>query len=470
MAMETVLRKRNRDGNKVCTVYGIPEPSYKFTLETCDDIEATIKDSKGLTVTILTPNAPTATISKKGNYNICIEGVGVGTVYAEYTSSSGGTTDCCDELREKDTDLQNQINNLRSRIVKLESQIGDNCCSELRNEINSLKTRVTNLENRLNNMNITGGTGISVTKNGDSYTITNTSPGGGGSGSDCCDELRSEINSIKSRLTTIEGNITNLTNRLNNQNITGGTGISVTKNGDSYTITNTSPNTDTNTVTTLVAGRNVTISDNGTGGNHVYTINAADSAIDTNTVTTLVPGTGVTITDSGTGGNHNYTISAQSPTLKQALNVTCDIGGISQGTTYAVGTSLETILRDLLNCTTPPQPTNDYPWFTSETVDRATGEERWIEFPVSASAGEHTFDLAHTWEEIPVKFDLPASLAPVTIYLFNKITNQWEVNTRDFATSNITRNINGETVNYIRHTDDREVNAIGRPVKIVWNP
>lgn len=432
MAMETVLRKRNRDGNKVCTVYGIPEPSYKFTLETCDDIEATIKDSKGLTVTILTPNAPTATISKKGNYNICIEGVGVGTVYAEYTSSSGGTTDCCDELREKDTDLQNQINNLRSRIVNLESQIGDNCCSELRNEINSLKTRVTNLENRLNNMNITGGTGISVTKNGDSYTITNTSPGGGGGGSDCCDELRSEINSIKSRLTTIEGNITNLTNRLNNQNITGGTGISVTKNGDSYTITNTSPNTDTNTVTTLV------------------------------------PGTGVTITDSGTGGNHNYTISAQSPTLKQALNVTCDIGGISQGTTYAVGTSLETILRDLLNCTTPPQPTNDYPWFTSETVDRATGEERWIEFPVSASAGEHTFDLAHTWEEIPVKFDLPASLAPFTIYLFNKITNQWEVNTRDFATSNITRNINGETVNYIRYTDNREVNAIGRPVKIVW--
>lgn len=381
MAMETVLRKRNRDGNKVCTVYGIPEPSYKITLETCDDIEATIKDSKGLTVTILTPNASTATISKKGNYNICIEGVGVGTVYAEYTSSPGGTTDCCDELREKDTDLQNQINNLRSRIVELESQIGDNCCSELRTEINSLKARVTNLENRLNNMNITGGTGISVTKNGDSYTITNTSSGGN---SDCCDELRSEINSIR--------------NRLNNLNIVGGNGISVTKNGDTYTI------------------------------------------------------------------------NGEQPTLKQALTVTCDIGGISQGTTYAVGTSLETILRDLFNCSNPTQPTDDYPWFTSETVDRATGEERWIEFPVSASAGEHTFDLAHTWEEVPVKFDLPASLAPFTIYLFNKITNQWEVNTRDFATSNITRNINGETVNYIRYTDDREVNAIGRPVKIVWNP
>lgn len=174
MPQEIVLRKRERDGNKVCTTYDISEPSYKFTLDTCDNIKATIKNTSGFVVAILTLNAPTTIVSKKGNYNICIEGVGIGTLYAEWTQSgSGGGEDCCDELR----------------------------------------TQIINVTNRLNNQNITGGTGISVTRSGDNYTITNTAPAGGSQ--------------------------------------------------------------DKNTVTTLVPGNGVSITDSGTGGNHVYTITAS---------------------------------------------------------------------------------------------------------------------------------------------------------------------------------------------------
>lgn len=362
MARETVLRKRSRDGRKVCTTYGISDPSCKFTFDTCDNIETTIKDSKGLTVAILSLNAPTATISKKGNYNVCIEGEGIGTLYTECGQGGGG--ECCDELREKISQLEQRINNIINGTVET------GCCEELRTELELLKERVRRLEEG----------------------------GGGGGGSDCCDELREEINNIKTRLTTVENNIENLTTRLDNQNITGGTGISVTKQGDSYIINNTGGGglpadfainqgdnvqvvkqgnqytiSATDTVpdvnkqyvddaiagiptTTLVEGANVTITDSGTGGSHVYTISASgggegglpqdfsitggdnvtvqksgnvytvsatdtkpdvtkqyvDDAIagieDNDTVTTLTAGSGVTITDTGTGGNHNYKI------------------------------------------------------------------------------------------------------------------------------------------------------------------
>lgn len=355
MAQEIVLRKRSRDGNKVCTTYGISEPSYRFTLETCDDIEATIKDSRGLTVTILSLNAPTAVVSKKGNYNICIEGVGIGTLYAEWTSSGSGGEDCCDELRQRDTELQNQIDNLRSRVTTLETQISNiingstetGCCRELENELNELRDRVTALEQ-----------------------------GGGGGGSDCCDELRTEINNLKVRLTIIENQIggqskvfvatygvttaQELLTHVNNSNepfapviikrgndyhtVTTAVKQSDEKvvlrtiassNGEfyifTYTITNGTWSSTTNGLQQkLTAGNNITIENNvisSTGGGgggglpsdfniaagqnvqvnkngNTYTI----SATDTDTKTVLTAGDNVTITDSGTGGNHNYRI------------------------------------------------------------------------------------------------------------------------------------------------------------------
>lgn len=88
-------------------------------------------------------------------------------------------------------------------------EIGPYDDSELRRLINEV-------DNRITDQTIEGGTGISVVKEGDNYTIINTAP----NDNTCCEEL-----SI----------------RLDNQTITGGTGISVTKQGDNYTITNTSP-------------------------------------------------------------------------------------------------------------------------------------------------------------------------------------------------------------------------------------
>lgn len=362
MSQDIILRKRSRDGNRVCTSYGISDPSYKFTFETCDDIEAIIKDSKNNIVTILSPNAPTAIISKKGNYNICIEGIGIGTLYAEWTQGGGGE-ECCDELREKDIELQNQINNLRTR---------------------------------LDNQNITGGTGISVTKTGDSYTITNTGGGGGGGLPDDFD-------------------------------IRGGSNVQVSKSGNVFTVSST----------------------------------------DTNTVTTLTAGSGVTITDSGTGGNHNYKIDAEKPVLNQAINVTCDIGGIPSGTTYPAGTSLENILRALLTCTTPPTPVGDYLLFTSEITDMSTWNEIWNELRADEDLGEYIINLADTYEEHPVKFDVPANMPITDVQLYNKITAEW-VTARDFDTENITRTIDGVSVPYVRYTDNRELNGIGRPVKLIW--
>lgn len=513
MAQETVLRKRNRDLNRVCTTYGIINPSCKFTLDTCDNIEATIKDSKGLTVTILSLNAPTATISKKGNYNICIEGDGIGTLYSECGQSSGGGEDCCDELRNE----------------------------------------ITNINNRLNNQNITGGTGISVTKQGDVYTITNTAR-------DTTTTLVAGNNVTISDSGTNGNHVYTVSSTgasgglPSDFNIQGGTNVTVNKSGNTYTISST----DTNTQTTLVEGANVTIRDTGTGGNHVYTISTSgggsgslpsdfniqggtnvtvnksgntytisSSYTDTNTVTTLVPGSNVSITDTGTGGNHVYTISSTGgtlpsdfniqggtnvtvnkngntytissndtvttikqgdnvtvtqngdeytisstdtkPVLTRALTVTCDIGGIESGKVYATGTSIETILRDLLNCGTTPQPVR-YPWFTSRVVNRTGWVEEWDQFDVDPAAGTHTFNVAQTFEECPVKFDIPASLAPLTLELYNEIFARWEVNTRDFTITNITRTIDGQSVNYLRYTDAREVTGATRPVRMTWNP
>lgn len=442
---EMVLRKRARDLKKVCTTYGLLDPPCRFFLDTCDDIEATIKDSKGLTVSILSLTTPNATISKKGNYNICIEGNGIGTLYTSCgESGGGGGEDCCDELREKYENLLIQINDLRTRIVNLENiieNLGEDCCEELRTEINNLKERVRILEQQ-----------------------------GGGGGDGCCEELRNEITNINNRLTTIENNITNITNRLNNLTITGGTGISVTKQGDNYTIVNTSPNTDS--VTTIVAGNNISVTDTGTGGNHVYTISSTGggggglpSDFD------IQGGTNVTVTKNG----NVYIISSRDtdtkPVLVQPLTVTCDIGGIPANTTYMVGTSLEAILRDLLNCgSTPPQPTNNYPWFTSHVVNRTGWVEEWDEFDVDPEAGTHTFNVAQTFEECPVKFDIPAILAPLTLELYNEIFARWEVNTRDFAITNITRTIDGQSVDYLRYTDAREVTGATRPVRMTWNP
>lgn len=98
MAQEIVLRKRERDGNKTCTVYNVSRSSYKFTLDTCDDVKAIFRDNNGQIVVSLTEDEPTVIISKIGRYNICIEGIGLGVLYVEYISKSDDVSECCEEI------------------------------------------------------------------------------------------------------------------------------------------------------------------------------------------------------------------------------------------------------------------------------------------------------------------------------------------------------------------------------------
>lgn len=383
-----VIQKDERDRDRICTLWGVTEPSM-FILETCDGVISTMKNTDGELIGVLTEESPTNIVVKNGYYEVCVIGKGTGTVYViPYAHNNVDPEDCCDELRAVDIDLQLQINNLRNlienlqsiinnitqndcceevqnditniwqRIRRIEQNIGETCCEELRQEISEINTQITNIWNRINAFDIVAGSGISVTKSGDVYTITNTGQGGGpGTDTNTVTTLVAGNGiSISDNGTGGNYNYT-ITNTGSGDNITieGGTGISVTKEGDNYTIVNTAPDTgDTNTVTTLLPGTGISITDGGTGGNHVYTItntgqsgggtteccdqineridnigivagngisvtrngdiftvtNTAPDTGDTNTVTTLSSGTGISITDNGTGGNHNYTITA----------------------------------------------------------------------------------------------------------------------------------------------------------------
>lgn len=241
MAEQLVLRKRNRDLNRVCTSYSVTTTT-KFTLETCDPVVAYIRDSRGNVIAVLTEQSPSTVVTSNGTYNICLEGEGVGTLWAQPWSNSGEVEDCCDELRAKDAELQNLINSLETRVTNIiNGSTETGCCVALERELNDLKDRVDALEQ------------------------------GGGASADCCNELRQrltvvegDITELKNRMTTAEGDITELKTRV------------TTVEGDITNITNQiSQIDDTNTVTTIVAGNNVSVTDTGTNGNHVYTISAS---------------------------------------------------------------------------------------------------------------------------------------------------------------------------------------------------
>ena len=240
MAEQLVLRKRNRDLNRVCTSYSVTTTT-KFTLETCDPVVAYIRDSRGNVIAVLTEQSPSTVVTSNGTYNICLEGEGVGTLWAQPWSNGGEVEDCCDELRAKDAELQNLIDSLETRVTNIiNGSVETGCCVALGQELNNLKNRVDALEQ------------------------------GGGASADCCNELRQrltvvegDITELKNRMTTAEGDITELKTRV------------TTVEGDITNITNQiSQIDDTNTVTTIVAGNNVSVSDTGTNGNHVYTISA----------------------------------------------------------------------------------------------------------------------------------------------------------------------------------------------------
>lgn len=86
MAKEQLLRKRQRDLDRVCTTFRVDQPSYRFTLETCDELTGIILDSKGNRVATFDAEN-SAVVSKVATYNVCIEGEGTGTAYTEWMES-----------------------------------------------------------------------------------------------------------------------------------------------------------------------------------------------------------------------------------------------------------------------------------------------------------------------------------------------------------------------------------------------
>lgn len=212
------------------------------------------------------------------------------------------------------------------------------------------------------------------------------------------------------------------------------------------------------------------------------------------------------------------------------ITVSNAVGQATNGKRYAVGTPLETILRDILTGATPvtytitfnanggtvsptsattgtngklsslPTPTHATDtfkgWFTAaiggtavttntvftqnttifaqwEEVSNGlpiygtiTDIDTLDEIAVDNTAGEYEFYLAKQFETKPAYFDVPAAWT-TTVYVFNALTNQWVVS-RDHDPSNVTHTVNGATVNYTRYTDNREMDAGPRRIKINW--
>lgn len=219
--------------------------------------------------------------------------------------------------------------------------------------------------------------------------------------------------------------------------------------------------------------------------------------------------------------------------LTTAITVTNPLGQATNGKVYAVGTSLEQILREVLTLGSTPAPTtytitfnanggsvsptsgttgtngklSSLPtpthatdtfkgWFTAATGGTAvttntvftqnttifaqweavsndlpifgtiTDIDTLDEVAVDNTVGEYEFYLAKQFETKPAYFDVPAAWT-TTVYVFNALTNQWVVS-RDHDPSNVTHTVNGATVNYTRYTDNREMDAGPRRIKINW--
>ena len=152
------------------------------------------------------------------------------------------------------------------------------------------------------------------------------------------------------------------------------------------------------------------------------------------------------------------------PVLASALTAGRDLGGVTSGTAYPAGTPLESIIRAILApAATPPgpQPTANLPIFATVN-SRFTLEE----VAIDNSLGEYIVNLAEQTETEPVYFDVPAAWnAEVTIW--NGLTNQW-VSSPIFASSAVTHEVNGQTVNYTRWTDMSEVDSGPTRARITW--
>ena len=217
--------------------------------------------------------------------------------------------------------------------------------------------------------------------------------------------------------------------------------------------------------------------------------------------------------------------------LAAALTVSNAVGQATAGKVYAVGTSFEAILRDILTGAAPvtytitfnpnggtvsptsattgtdgklaslPTPTHATDtfkgWFTQATGGNtvttatvfsgdttifaqwqaATQDYPWFattvnttsaeQFNVDRSLGEYIVNVAAQTEQYPIYIDIPADWN-AQAQKWNPFTNQW-VRSNDLDSFPTTHNIDGTDVAYTRWMDITETDAAATRIRIIWN-
>lgn len=89
---------------------------------------------------------------------------------------------------------------------------------------------------------------------------------------------------------------------------------------------------------------------------------------------------------------------------------------------------------------------------------------------VSKSAKVKEFTFPAQTVANPEVFDIPASWNVIAVEVLNTLSNQWEDCSREFTTSSTTHeNASGDSVNYVRYTDNRGYAAASRKIRVKWN-
>lgn len=229
----------------------------------------------------------------------------------------------------------------------------------------------------------------------------------------------------------------------------------------------------------------------------------------------------------------NKTDQDTKPVLMSDLTTTQAIGNIPVGTTYAAGTSLETILRALLAPAVTPQPTYTITfnanggtvtptsgttgtdgklaslptpthatdtfkgWFTAATGgtavttntvftsndtifaqwEAATQDYPWFATTVNTTSAEQ-FDVDRSLGEYIVNVAAQTEQYPIYIDIpadWNAQAQKWNPFTNQWVRSNdldsfsTTHNIDGTDVAYTRWMDITETDAAATRIRIIWN-
>lgn len=154
------------------------------------------------------------------------------------------------------------------------------------------------------------------------------------------------------------------------------------------------------------------------------------------------------------------------PVLEQALTTTQTVGSIASGTTFPVGTSLESILRALLApAVTPPGPTPSTGLPVFATVSSLTSLDQ---IDIDYSQSEYIQNVPAQTETNPIIIEVPTEKNFV-LTIWNPLLNQWVDSTNKWDVSSVTRTVEGNTVPYTRYTENCECDSGATRVRFTWS-